>query len=472
MKSLFVRIFLSFWLAQALFVVLAILVTVTTRPPSDIASLQSQQSKLLNEAVLAHQSGGEQGLWHYLRGVHESRGVRLYLFDAQNHDLLGRRPPPPVMDAALGNKHTADTLLGRFSPFPMLRETGTGPDGLRYTLIIELPERHGMFGPHGVPGLGILIAIISSGLVCYVLARYLTAPVVRLRKAAQKLASGDLTARAGMPSPHRHDEIAELVRDFDGMAERIENLVQAQKRLLTDISHELRSPLARLSVALELARQRSGAEASSSLDRIERESSRLNELIQHLLTVSRLEAGADAREKTTVDLEELIGEIARDAAFEAQSRRCGVEVVVLNHCVVNGNPSLLHSAIENVVRNAIRYTREGTTVEVRMQDERTPSGSRAVIRVSDSGLGVPQDSLDKLFQPFYRLDDARERDTGGVGLGLAITERAVRLHGGDVRAWNRDGGGLAVEIRLPMTQTAAGHAALGQTADVAGGERS
>jgi len=469
MKSLFVRIFLSFWLAQALFVVLAILVTVTTRPPSDIAALQAQQSKLLNEAVAAHQAGGEQGLWHYLRTVHESRGVRLYLFDAQNHDLLGRRPPPPVMDTVLGKKHTADTLLGRFSPFPMLRETGAGPDGLRYTLIIELPERHGIFGPHGVPGLGILIAIISSGLVCYILARYLTAPVVRLRAATQKLASGDLSARAGTPSRHRHDEMAELVRDFDGMAERIENLVQAQKRLLTDISHELRSPLARLSVALELARQRSGAEASSSLDRIERESSRLNELIQYLLTVSRLEAGADSREKSNVDLEELIREIARDAAFEAQSRRCTVEVVVVDHCKVSGNPSLLHSAIENVVRNAIRYTQEGSTVEVRMEDDRNTSPPWAVVRVTDSGPGVPEDSLDKLFQPFYRLDDARERGTGGVGLGLAITDRAVRLHGGDVRAWNRDGGGLAVEIRLPMAETSAGDGALGQTADVAGG---
>ena len=271
MKSLFVRIFLSFWVAQALFVVLAIVVTVTMRPPSDIASLQAQQSRLLNEAVAAHEAGGEQGLWHYLRTVHESRGVRLYLFDAGNHDLLGRRPPEPVMDAVLGKRHMADTILGRFSPFPMLREAGVGPNGLRYTLIIELPERHGIFGPHGVPGLGILIAIVSSGLVCYILARYLTAPVVRLRAAAQRLASGDLTARAGLPSPHRHDEIAELVRDFDGMAERIESLIQAQKRLLTDISHELRSPLARLSVALELARQRSGAEASSSLDRYTRQ---------------------------------------------------------------------------------------------------------------------------------------------------------------------------------------------------------
>ena len=165
-------------------------------------------------------------------------------------------------------------------------------------LIIDLPpEEHPFFGPHGVPGLGILIAIISSGLVCYILARYLTAPIVQLRAATQKLASGDLTARAGMPSSRRHDEMAELMRDFDRMAERLENLVNAQSRLLTDISHELRSPLARLDVALELARQRSGPEASSALDRIDRETNRLNQLIQRLLTIARLEAGDESIEK-------------------------------------------------------------------------------------------------------------------------------------------------------------------------------
>jgi two-component system, OmpR family, sensor histidine kinase CpxA len=450
MKSLFVRIFLSFWMAQALFVVLAILVTITSRTPSDITAIEAQQSKFLAEAVAAHAAGGEQGLWRYLRTVHEARGVRLYLFDAQNHDLLGRRPPEPVLDAALGKRHTANTLIGRLSPFPVLREVGTGPDGQRYTLIVELPERHGFFGPHGVPGLGILIAVLSSGLVCYILARSLTAPVVRLRGATQKLASGDLSARAGMPSPHRHDEIAELVRDFDGMAERIQSLVQAQKRLLTDISHELRSPLARLSVALELARQRSGVEAASSLDRIERESSRLNELIQHVLTLSRLDANADPLRQSRIDLTELIGEVARDAAYEAQSRQCGVEVAVIDACEVAGNQTLLHSAIENVVRNAIRYTAEGTAVEIRMETGQAPGGLQAVILVNDCGPGVPEGSLEKLFQPFYRIDDARERGTGGAGLGLAITDRAVRLHGGTVSARNRNGGGLTVEIRLPL----------------------
>jgi len=307
---------------------------------------------------------------------------------------------------------------------------------------------------HGVPGLGILIAIISSGLVCYILARYLTSPIVQLRAATQKLASGDLTARAGMPASRRHDEMAELMRDFDRMAERLESLVNAQSRLLTDISHELRSPLARLNVALELARQRSGPEARSALDRIDREANRLNELIQKLLTIARLEAGDESIEKIPVHLEQIVHEIAKDAAFEAQSRGCRVEATVVDDCVVVGSPGLLHSAIENVVRNAIRYTHDGTSVEVRLErgvGQQNGTGSpEAVVRVTDSGPGVPEDALDKLFRPFYRIDDARGRQTGGVGLGLAITDRAVRLHGGTIRVSNRPQGGLMVEIRLPL----------------------
>jgi two-component system sensor histidine kinase CpxA len=434
-----------------LVLVVAILLTLTSRPSADVALLESQQSKLLNDAVQAYQTGGEDGLWRYFRGIHDSHNVRLHLFGQDGQTLLGgRRLPPPILEAAEGKGYPADTLLGRIRPFQFLRETETGPDGRRYTLIIELPERHGWFGPHGVPGLGLLIAILSSGLVCYILARYLTSPVVRLRAATQKLASGDLSARAGMPSPRRRDEIAELVRDFDRMAERIENLVHAQNRLLTDISHELRSPLARLSVALELARQRSGPDAGSALDRIDRETVRLNELIQRLLTIARLEGSDETMERSQVDLEELIREIAKDAAFETQCRNCQVEVSVQNRCEVIGSPSLLHSAIENVVRNAIRYSQDGTVVEVRLEQDFGPGGAQAVVRVIDSGPGVPEDSLAKLFQPFYRIDDARGRQTGGVGLGLAITQRAVRLHGGTVQASNRPEGGLMVEIRLPI----------------------
>lgn len=477
MRSLFVRIFLSYWVAQALFLVLAILVTLAIRPSGEIASVQAQQARFLSEAVQAYQTGGQEGARNYLRTVRDAQHVRPFLFDEHARDLTGRTPDEWVVRVARGKTATADTLWGRLGPARYLRQSVATSDGHNYTLVIEFPPQgRGMFGPHGVPGLGILIAIISSGLVCYILARYLTSPITRLRAATQRLASGDLTARAGVPGSRRHDEMAELMRDFDRMAERLENLVNAQNRLLTDISHELRSPLARLNVALELARQRSGTDARSALDRIDRETNRLNEMIQRLLTIARLEAGNELIEKSPVDLEQIIHEVAKDAAFEAQSRHCHVEATVVDDCIVLGSPSLLHSAIENVVRNAIRYTEEGTSVEVRLEhgaglpnprlqnaetrelepekaelQSNDSSRSEAVVRVTDSGPGVPEDALDKLFRPFYRIDDARGRQTGGVGLGLAITDRAVRLHGGTIRVSNRPQGGLMVEIRLPLS---------------------
>jgi len=328
------------------------------------------------------------------------------------------------------------------------RQSITSASGHRYTLVM-FPPPHGPFGALGIHGLGIFIAILSSGLVCYLLARYLTSPVVRLRAATQKLAAGDLTARAGVPPPGRHDEIAELVRDFDTMADRLETSVKAQARLLNDISHELRSPLARLNVALGLSRQRSGPEAQSALERIELEANRLNELIGRLLTIARLESGDQAMKKVSIRLQELIREIAQDADFEAQSRKCRVDVTKVDDCMVIGDPSLLRSAIENVVRNAIQYTREGTDVQIGLECRQGTYGTEAVIKISDSGPGVPAEALDKLFRPFYRIDDARGRQTGGVGLGLAIAERAVRLHGGTIQASNRSEGGLMIEIRLP-----------------------
>jgi two-component system, OmpR family, sensor histidine kinase CpxA len=462
MRSLFLKIFLSYWMAQALFLVLAILATLAFHPSSEIANVQAQQARFLSEAVHAYQTGGEEGARTYLRSVRDSQHVRVFLFDEKTRDLTGRMPPEWILRVARGQTATADSLRGRLGPARYLRQSMAASDGHSYTLVIEFPpQEHRFFGPHGVPNLGILIAIVSSGLVCYILARYLTSPIVRLRAATQQLASGDLSARAGVPGSRRHDEMAELMRDFDRMAERLENLVNAQSRLLTDISHELRSPLARLNVALELARQRSGPDARSALDRIDRETNRLNELIQKLLTIARLEAGAESIEKVPVHLEQIIHEITRDATFEAQTRHCEVEATVMDDCVVMGSPSLLHSAIENVVRNAIRYTQEGTSVQVRLeqgaglqnmgQKKDGVGGPEAVVRVTDSGPGVPEDELDKLFRPFYRIDDARGRQTGGVGLGLAITDRAVRLHGGTIRVSNRPQGGLMVEIRLPLS---------------------
>jgi signal transduction histidine kinase len=453
---LFLRIFFSFWLALALSLVIAILITIAMRPERKLSAIEALQPRFLDEAADAYCNGGTARLEEYLRYLRDNQHIHSMLFD--EHGPVVPHPVRPwFTETFLGKRRTADTFVGRLNPhFQMLKTEGTGPDGRRYTLVTELPPgQNAMFGPGGVPGLGILIAVLSSGLVCYFLASYLTSPILRLRKAAQKLAAGDLSARVGKVGRSK-DEVSQLVHDFDTMAEQIEKLVNAQSRLLKDISHELRSPLARMTVALELARQRTGTEAEGVLDRISLEASRMNELIGSLTTIARLESGAGTVKKVSVHLEEIVEEVARDADFEAQARNCRVEAEILDELPVEGDPALLRSAIENVVRNATRYTREGTTVKVRAEKLQRQNSTQSLIAVTDYGPGVPEDALERIFQPFYRIDDSRGRSTGGVGLGLAITDQAVRLHGGSVTASNLPEGGLSVEIRLPLQPSAAG----------------
>ena len=452
MKSVFLRIFLSFWVAQALFFVLAILVTLAFRPRS--STWEALRTTVLNDAVSTYEEGGDQKLRDYLEGIEHSQHVRAYLFDEQGNEVSHRGAPDWAMRVAAGGPRGPHD--GFLFPAPqVLRDSRASSDGKhRYTIVLGLPPGPRVFiGPRGLPFTGLIIGVLSSGLVCYLLSWYLTKPIVQLRTAARQIAAGDLTARAGAPAISRRDEVAGLMRDFDAMAERLETLLNAQSRLLNDISHELRSPLARLNVALGLARQRAGVESTDMLDRIELEAARLNELIGRILTLARLEDGEQLVPQTPVPLDEIVESVSEDAEFEAQERHCHVHTsIAQGNWQVRGNASLLHSAVENVVRNAIRYTQEGSAVEIELKSE-TRGTREAVLRVSDSGPGVPSDSLDKLFQPFYRLDDARGRQTGGVGLGLAITERAVRFHGGKVSAFNRPQGGLVIEIRLPMIAT-------------------
>jgi two-component system sensor histidine kinase CpxA len=458
MKSLFLKIFLSFWAAQALFLVLAILVTIALRPTRH--GIEGQGPQILAEAVNAYESGGESGVHVYLEEVWHGQHVRGFVFDPVGHELSGRSVPPWIEDVRQGAPPREGPMhhrgwMDKLLPDRIIRQALT-LDGKRYTLVLELPPGPRVFfGPHEVPGLGIAIAVITSGLMCYLLAWSMTSPVTRLRKAAQSLAAGDLSARTGAPVNGRGDELSELMRDFDRMAERIEVLVDSQSRLLKDVSHELRSPLARLSVALGLARQRATPEVEGSLNRIELEADRLNQLIQRLLTISRLESGADGIHKIVVSLRELTEEVARDAEYESPNRKCRVttEADATDDFLVEADPDLLRSAVENVVRNATRYTSEGTTVEVHLERQQ-PSGENGqiIVRVLDSGPGVPEEALPKIFEPFYRIDDARNRQTGGAGLGLSIADRAIRLHGGQLRASNRKQGGLEVEMRIPAVK--------------------
>ena len=284
------------------------------------------------------------------------------------------------------------------------------------------------------------------GVLSFSLARYLSGPVGALRGATQRLRDGDLSARVGSPVDRRRDEIGELARDFDGMAERLEGLVGSQRRLLRDVSHELRSPLARLTVALQIARDRSGPEAAGPLDRIEREAARLDELIGQLLLLERLEAGDRDADAIRFDLDGLVNDVVDDASFEASAAGREVAFESTDPCHLLGWPNLVRSALDNVIRNAIRHAPEGTVVDVVLCRE----DAHSIVTVRDRGPGVPEQQVESLFEPFTRVAEARERTSGGAGLGLAIARRAIEVHQGEVTARNHPEGGFEVAIRLPL----------------------
>jgi two-component system OmpR family sensor kinase len=291
--------------------------------------------------------------------------------------------------------------------------------------------------------LPVVIGLIASLAVSALLAWYLSKPIRHLRWALGAVADGKLETRVRQLMGARRDEISDLGQDFDRMAQQLQSLVGAQKRLLHDVSHELRSPLARLQAAIGLARQ-DPAKLEATLDRIEREAVRLDELVGQLLTIARLDADVrDAREER-IELVDLAAAIADDARFEAQAQGRELSFDGVGNAEVEVRGELVQRAFENVIRNGVKYTGEGTTVEVRAGVE----GGSFVLRVADRGPGVPEADLDAIFEPFYR--GLNGQATSGFGLGLAIAKRAVVAHGGRIVASGRAGGGLVVEISLPL----------------------
>lgn len=329
----------------------------------------------------------------------------------------------------------------------------TGSTGTHYVLVIGTRVESVadvLRAPIQVQIVRAAAVLFIAGFVCFWLTRYITSPIVHLRAATHRLATGDLSARVGGAARNRNDELEELSHDFDHMAEQIESLISSQRRLIADISHELRSPLARLTVALGLTRLHANPESAAGLDRIELEAERLNSLIGNLLRLARLEGGSEALEGDPVPLNRVVQDVAADADFEAQARNRHVRVTHADECTILGNRQLLRSAIENVIRNAVSYTAEGTEVQIALKRISSNGTGTALISVRDHGSGVPEESLRDIFLPFYRVGDARDRLSGGSGLGLSITERAVRLHGGTVKAQNCKDGGLLVEMQLPF----------------------
>ncbi len=283
----------------------------------------------------------------------------------------------------------------------------------------------------------------SVGLLSLWLAHHLTKPLRELRDVVDRFGSGDMSARVRAT---RKDEIGQLARAFNGMAGRIEVLVDSQRRLLTDLSHELRSPLTRLGLAVELAR--SGDNRDAALDRIQREADRLNSMVAGLLEVTRGEANPGAVALGSLRLDELTAEIVEDCRVDAAERGCRIELNAPAAITVNGNQELLRRAIENVLRNAIRYAPAGDAVTVLL----SAAAGRAVVGIRDGGPGVPPSALPHLFDAFYRVAQTGPDAGKGYGLGLSIARRAVELHKGTIEAVNANPG-LAVTISLPAVAT-------------------
>ncbi|MFB3814786.1 MAG: ATP-binding protein [Terriglobales bacterium] len=459
MRSLFLKIFLWFWLTMVL-VGSALVITWSMQPELIVGRWRAATSDAISlyaqTAAEEYDRNGVTGLRNYLQRLDDSTRIRAALLDASGTPIAGSLSPQS-RELVEHTKASDQPEFAVTSGTAYAADRSVGPSGNVYVFVAEMqrsPFQRMRLSPRA-QALRWTLAIFISGLICYLLTRYLTRPILRLRTASRQLAAGDLSARASQKMERRRDELGDLVRDFNRMAERIELLVNSQRQLISDISHELRSPLARLSVALGLARQRAGQDAAAPLDRIEREAERLNEMIGNLLALARMQAASGPPEKAPVDLRELLAEVAADAGFEAQQQNCTVQLK--EECARGGAPTgprslvlgsaeLLRSAVENVVRNGVRYTAPGTQVDVRL----SCVNGWASIQVRDRGPGVPASELANLFRPFYRVANARERQTGGTGLGLAITDRVVRLHGGVVVARNAEGGGLDVEIRLPL----------------------
>jgi signal transduction histidine kinase len=426
LRSLFAKILLWFLATAVIDFVGAVVISALELNPwqSPFGRLMYLQERTARKAW---ESGGAPALADFEKTFRSGSDMSAVLTDARGRDLLTGRD----YSASLKRTHFP---VNFFRP-----GNGVIPhranDGKYYFLVLLPASRFGSWflSPQAMYGLGVVT------LLCYLLALNLTSPLRKLQKTLERFGQGDLTART---NSRRRDELGELSRTFDRMAGRIQTLLAAERRLLLDISHEIRSPLARLGVVVELARNSDDIEGS--LNRIQKEADRLNDLVGQLLQVTRAEGDREKLLHESVRLDELLETIVEDCAIEARARSCELVLDHASQITVNGDPELLRRAIENIIRNAIRYSPPGAVVDIELADR----GKTAEIHVRDRGPGVPPESLNRIFDPFYRVDPDRSRTGGGVGLGLAIARRAVELHDGTLRASNANPG-LLVEIELP-----------------------
>jgi two-component system, OmpR family, sensor histidine kinase CpxA len=450
--KLFWRIFLSFWLSSLLMIA-AVLVTRELFPgrfPGDRDAVFQPESAAatLTQAVDTYEQHGEAAFLSQIRGISAMRQSAVYLLDQNGNVLVKDGDAPPFFAPLAGLALQSDqSELIRYGLRMILAYPIQSATGRRYALVLTI------FNPRQRLvrfrfWFSLATAMVPAALVCMLLTLYITRPITRLRWAAQRLAGGDLNARSAPRRIERGDELGDLGRDFDTMAAQIQSLMTAQRRFVADVSHELGAPLTRLHLALALLRRQFIGKNTTELERIERETDKLSNLVQQLLLLAGIEAGARPTETmTTVSMRSLCDSIIEDASFEADHKKCHITGSRRNVDLLV-YPQLLRRAIDNVLRNAIRYAPEGTDVLFNCTVEH---GFRhVIIEVLDSGPGVPEALLTDIFLPFFRTAPGREASSGGTGLGLAIATEAVRLHGGTITARNRNEGGLQVTITLPL----------------------
>src|SRR5215472_3595585 len=446
-RRLFWKIFLPFWVAQAL--LLGVLyMRLQHRLHNDnpwwIQPERRLVPTLASVAVNRYEESGQPALRVLLDESSMPHRSNYWLLDGNRRELSGRWMPQEIPDFA--QRALRHEGVARPDEAVVVVATVTTQRD-HYLLIGEfipppLSER--------VPGdiIWVLkLGTIISALMCLVIAHYLSKPIERLRKATNELARGNLNIRVGATIGSRRDEIADLVRDFDSMAEELRKQIQSERNLLSGVSHELRSPIARMRLALALARSNDPAERNEMLDRVEQDTIQLDSILERILTVARLESGQYKPKFEIITLNEILDEVLDDARFEAAATHASISYTDDAIVTINGDPGLLRSAIENIVRNAIFYSGENGKIDVQLRVEQ----GQCVISVRDNGPGVPEAALPLLFKPFFRVDDSRVTSTGGMGLGLSIVRNAVTAHDGTVVARNVLPHGLEVELRLPLS---------------------
>ncbi len=430
MRSVYTKIL--FWCFGVLVLSLAAFILITifvSGRPAGTRVFGGMSALQLVEATEAYQSGGARQLAAYLQKLDTFLHGRHFFTDVEGKDLITGEDHSALLAKVHSSwgtpHHVRDELI-------TARRSADG----RYRLIIVSPEPLDLTGSFPY----YLLVLAAIAILCWLLAVNIANPLRSLSGTVDRFGRGELSLRV---NSRRRDEIGDLARSFDQMAGRIQTLLTAERQLLQDISHELRSPLARLSFAAELTKTADDRNAAAA--RLRKDIDRLTGMVGSLLQVTRLEGDPSSRNPADVPLSPLLQELVDDCRVEAEARGCRLVLEASPTLSVQGDRELLRRAIENILRNAIRYAPEATPIEIKLE----AAGDAALIAIRDYGPGVPEELLPKIFTPFFRVDVSRDNATGGAGLGLAIAQRAVSVHHGRVRAQNVTPG-LLVSIELPL----------------------